>query len=421
MTARSNPKTCWWKSSPGEREPPTVDRVGEGGSGDEEHPSQYDESHHGSERYPGQSEDEAFGDNVHWADEYRHILAYEGEHGPLVSPRSSPIRASEPLQPEEEPLRAGCAWIAWRSACAIKMNAQLRRGLKLLCKLAWPLHVVRVTRTETTAYCRSPFGWKCALLYTLEMTRFATTYHDKPKINRNFAIHGWVWQKCENLVEKRPQRALFLFQIQIALRMTRREMPTIEVLNLSVLLSQNSNESSILISNQCGTFWYWTFHACHAKCTSSETTKLKKTQKTRTEKGVTGRFCVAWYTHFSAWFCFQILIFVFYSTTVYACTTNFTPKWIYCSLTVFCGDGQHHFEIKSCSVRHNKNVVPCAQGVVTWYVCFVVSFFLLLVAVIFTENSSVFLLANSGCILFPLHFVSKNIVFDIVVSSTKME
>jgi hypothetical protein len=53
---------------------------------------------------------------------------------------------------------------------------------------------------------------------------------------------------------------------------------------------------------------------------------LKKTQKTRTEKGVTGRFCVAWYTHFSAWFCFQILIFVFYSTTVYACTTNFYTK-----------------------------------------------------------------------------------------------
>lgn len=75
-------------------------------------------------------------------------------------------------------------------------------------------------------------------------------------------------------------------------------------------------------------------------------------------------------------FCFQILNFVFYSTTVYVCTMNFTPKWIYCSLTVFCGDGQHHFDIKSCSVRHNKNVVPCAQGVVKWYVCFVVSFFI---------------------------------------------
>ena len=108
-----------------QREPPTVDRVGEGGSEDEEHPSQHDESHHGSEWYPGQSEDEAFRDNAQWADEYRHILAYEREHGLLVSPMSSPIRASEPLhpgenrhgglassangglQPEEEPLRAG--------------------------------------------------------------------------------------------------------------------------------------------------------------------------------------------------------------------------------------------------------------------------------------------------------------------------
>ena len=57
--------------------------------------------------------------------EYRHILAYEREHGPLVGPVSSSIRASEllhpgedrhgglassaggGLQPEEEPLRAG--------------------------------------------------------------------------------------------------------------------------------------------------------------------------------------------------------------------------------------------------------------------------------------------------------------------------
>ena len=78
-----------------------MDRVGEGGSEDEEHPSQYDESHHGSEQYPGQSEDEAFGDNAQWADEYRHILAHEREHGLLVSPRSSPIRASEPLHPGE--------------------------------------------------------------------------------------------------------------------------------------------------------------------------------------------------------------------------------------------------------------------------------------------------------------------------------
>ena len=77
---------------------------------DEELPSQYDESHHGwSEQYPGQSEDETLGDNVHWADEYQHILAFEGQHGPLVSPRANPIRASEPLQPEEEPLRAGRA------------------------------------------------------------------------------------------------------------------------------------------------------------------------------------------------------------------------------------------------------------------------------------------------------------------------
>jgi len=50
-----------------QREPPTVDRVGEGGSEDGEHPSQHDESRHGSEGYPGQSEDEAFGDNAQWA------------------------------------------------------------------------------------------------------------------------------------------------------------------------------------------------------------------------------------------------------------------------------------------------------------------------------------------------------------------
>ena len=50
-----------------QREPPTVDRVGEGGSEDGERPSQHDESRHGSEGYPGQSEDEAFGDNAQWA------------------------------------------------------------------------------------------------------------------------------------------------------------------------------------------------------------------------------------------------------------------------------------------------------------------------------------------------------------------
>ena len=50
-----------------QREPPTVDRVGEGGSEDGEHPSQRDESRRGSEGYPGQSEDEAFGDNAQWA------------------------------------------------------------------------------------------------------------------------------------------------------------------------------------------------------------------------------------------------------------------------------------------------------------------------------------------------------------------
>ena len=43
-------------------------------------------------------------------------------------------------------------------------NAQLRRGVQLLCKLAWPLHVARVTRTKTTEYCRNRFGWKvCAV------------------------------------------------------------------------------------------------------------------------------------------------------------------------------------------------------------------------------------------------------------------
>ena len=50
-----------------QREPPTVDRVGEGGSEDGEHPSQRDESRRGPEGYPGQSEAEAFGDNAQWA------------------------------------------------------------------------------------------------------------------------------------------------------------------------------------------------------------------------------------------------------------------------------------------------------------------------------------------------------------------
>ena len=63
-------------------------------------------------------EEEAFGDNTQWMQEYRSIQAYERDHGPLVSPTSSPVAAprneeaeatenSRGLQPEEEPLRAG--------------------------------------------------------------------------------------------------------------------------------------------------------------------------------------------------------------------------------------------------------------------------------------------------------------------------
>ena len=44
-----------------------------------------------SEWYPGQNENETFGDHAQWAHEYRHILAYEREHGPLVSAMSSAI------------------------------------------------------------------------------------------------------------------------------------------------------------------------------------------------------------------------------------------------------------------------------------------------------------------------------------------
>ena len=78
----------------------------------------HEPSDRGSDWYPGMEEDEAFGDNAQWMDEYRHIQEYEREHGPLVIPSSS--RAVAPLtegteatenqrehQPEEEPMRAG--------------------------------------------------------------------------------------------------------------------------------------------------------------------------------------------------------------------------------------------------------------------------------------------------------------------------
>ena len=63
-------------------------------------------------------EEEAFGDNAQWMQEYRSILAYERDHGPLVSPTGPAVAAPRyeeeeatedlrELQPEEEPMRAG--------------------------------------------------------------------------------------------------------------------------------------------------------------------------------------------------------------------------------------------------------------------------------------------------------------------------
>eukprot|EP00435_Cladocopium_sp_Y103_P061809 s441_g23.t1 len=74
--------------------------------GDSERDEHEPPSDHDSEWYPGRSEDEAFGDNAQWMDEYRHIQAYEREHGPLVSPRAGPQNEEEPAA-EEEPMRAG--------------------------------------------------------------------------------------------------------------------------------------------------------------------------------------------------------------------------------------------------------------------------------------------------------------------------
>ena len=72
-------------------------------------------SDHGSD---WDREEEAFGDNAQWMQEYRSILAYERDHGPLVSPTGPAVAAPRyeeeeatedlrELQPEEEPMRAG--------------------------------------------------------------------------------------------------------------------------------------------------------------------------------------------------------------------------------------------------------------------------------------------------------------------------
>lgn len=63
-------------------------------------------------------EDEAFGDNAQWMDQYRQIQEYEREHGPFVISSNSQavipreegteIAANEgEREPDEEPMRAG--------------------------------------------------------------------------------------------------------------------------------------------------------------------------------------------------------------------------------------------------------------------------------------------------------------------------
>ena len=52
-------------------------------------------------------------------------------------------------------------------------------------------------------------------------------------------------------------------------------------------LSQNTT----YIQSNFGTFWHWTFHACHTKCTAIETAKLKNVQNVRTENGLRGCLC----------------------------------------------------------------------------------------------------------------------------------
>jgi len=62
-------------------------------------------SDQGSDWYPEIDEEEAFGDNSQWMGEYRSIQAYEKDHGPLVSPTSSPqhlgMRKQLPLKIKE--------------------------------------------------------------------------------------------------------------------------------------------------------------------------------------------------------------------------------------------------------------------------------------------------------------------------------
>ena len=56
------------------------------------------------------------------------------------------------------------------------MNARLRRGLKLLCKLAWPLHVANMTRT---------------LLFKMELVLMAGLARDT---FCGFVLMGWRFE-----------------------------------------------------------------------------------------------------------------------------------------------------------------------------------------------------------------------------------